>query len=166
MSTGNDITHDRSINNFIIKLGLTLYLTIPQLKHVCEFLYGTVGHGCNAKVDHIAENCFYSTHRTSIGKFLSKSSWNEDFVLKALQKCAFHRSHLEGKTVYGHQVVEILLQCDDVVIPYQLILYDKDKVDENKEKIIKIKIAINAISSLPKPPKKGFVLGLSKNKCA
>ena len=42
MSTGNDITHDRSINNFIIKLGLTLYLTIPQLKHVCEFLYGTV----------------------------------------------------------------------------------------------------------------------------
>ena len=100
------------------------------------------------------------------GKFLSKSSWNEDFVLKALQKCAFHRSHLEGKTVYGHQVVEILLQCDDVVIPYQLILYDKDKVDENKEKIIKIKIAINAISSLPKPPKKGFVLGLSKNKCA
>lgn len=200
MSTENNITHDRLINNFIIKLGLTLYLTIPQLKHVCEFLYGTVGRGCNAKVAHIAENCFYSTHRTSIGKFLSKSSWNEDFVLKALQKfaikriwqlsqstgkpiyviiddtiskktkpssrannpiqkCAFHKSHLEGKTVYGHQVVGILLQCDDIVIPYQLILYDKDKLDKNKEKVTKIKIAINAISALPKPPKRGFVLG-------
>ena len=42
MPTENNMPHDRSINNFIIKLGLTLYLTIPQLKHVCEFLYGTV----------------------------------------------------------------------------------------------------------------------------
>ncbi len=104
MPTENNMPHDRSINNFIIKLGLTLYLTIPQLKHVCEFLYGTVGHGCNAKVDHIAENCFYSTHRTSIGKFLSKSSWNEDFVLKALQKFSIKRiwqlSQSTGKTIY------------------------------------------------------------------
>ena len=45
----NNITHDKSISKFIIKLGLIL----PQLKYVCEFLYGAVGSGYNAKITHI-----------------------------------------------------------------------------------------------------------------
>ncbi|WP_278320075.1 hypothetical protein [Haloimpatiens massiliensis] len=38
MSTENNIPYNKEINNFIIKLGLSLYLTLPQLKHVCEFI--------------------------------------------------------------------------------------------------------------------------------
>ena len=200
MSTENNIPYDKSINNFIIEIGLSLYLTLPQLKHICEFLFGAAGRGYNGKVSHISENCYSSTHRTSVGYFLSKSPWNEDYILRALQqfaikkiwklskdtgkpiymiiddtickktkpssraknpieKCQFHQSHLEGKQVYGHQVVGILLQCGEVTIPYQLTPYDKTRMNEFNKKVTKIEIVINAISSLPTPPKKGFILG-------
>lgn len=76
-----------------------------------------------------------------------------------IQKCQFHQSHLEGKTVYGHQVVGILLQCGDVIIPYQLTMYDKNKINESNKKVTKIEIVIKAISLLPKPPNQGYVLG-------
>ena len=91
MSTENNIPYDESINNFIIEMGLLLYLTLPQLKHICEFLFGTVGRCYNGKVSHISENCYSSTYRTSIGMFLSKSPWNEDYVLRALQQFAIKK---------------------------------------------------------------------------
>ena len=75
-----------------------------------------------------------------------------------IEKCQFHFSHLEGKQVYGHQVVGILLQCGDVTIPYQLTPYDKTRLNEFNKKITKIEIAITAISLLPTPPNKGFIL--------
>jgi len=200
MPTENNIPYDKSINNFIIEIGLLLYLTLPQIKHICAFMFGTVGRGCNGKVSRITENCYSVRHRTSVGNFLSKSPWNENYVLRALQKfaikkiwqlskdtgkpiyviiddtickktkpssqaknpiekCQFHFSHLEGKQVYGHQVVGILLQCGDVTIPYQLTPYDKTKMNESNKKVTKIEIAITAISSLPVPPNKGFILG-------
>ena len=199
MPTENNIPYDKSINNFIIEIKILIYLTLPQFKHICAFIFGTVGRGCNGKVSRITENCYGSRHRTSVGYFLSNSTWNEDYVLRALQKfaikkiwqlskdtgrpiyviiddtickktkpssqaknpiekCQFHFSHLEGKQVYGHQVVGILLQCGDVTIPYQLTPYDKTRMNEFNKKITKIEIAINAISLLPTPPNKGFIL--------
>lgn len=200
MSTKNNIPYDKSINNFIIEMKILIYLTIPQFKHICAFVFGTVGRGCNGKVSNVAENCYISRHRTSVGNFLSKSPWNEDYVLRALQKfaikkiwqlskdtgkpiymiiddtickktkpssqaknpiekCQFHKSHLEGKQVYEHQVVGILLQCGDVTIPYQLTPYDKTRMNESNKKVTKIEIAIISNSLLPTPPNKGFILG-------
>jgi len=51
-----------------------------------------VGHGCNGKVSRITENCYSSRHRTSVGKFLSTSPWNEDYILRALQKFALKKN--------------------------------------------------------------------------
>lgn len=106
-------------------------------------------------------NFMTARHRTNIGKFLSKSHWNEDFVEWALkkhvlmkilettiptgkpiymviydtiskktmsslkskrptEKCSFHNSHLKGKTVYWHQLVTVILLCDNLVLPYTI----------------------------------------------
>jgi hypothetical protein len=65
-------------------------------------------------------------------------------ALKPIEKCSFHKSHLNGKTVYGHQLVTVMLICDDVVMPYSISIYDK-KIKS------KIEMAIELINSLPSP---------------
>ncbi|MDU4587688.1 MULTISPECIES: transposase [Clostridium] len=131
-------------------------------------------------------------HKTNIGKFLSKSPWNEDFIeralrnllikeiwkiskatnspiyvaiddtisertvpsskaLKPIEKCSFHNSHLKRKTVYGHQLVTVMLICDDVVMPYSISIYDKKILS-------KIQVAVKLINSLPPPINEGYVL--------
>lgn len=68
-----------------------------------------------------------------------------------IEKCSFHNSHLNGKTVYGHQILVSLLSCDGLVLPYSIDIYDKDNMS-------KIEMTQNLISSLPKPENKGYVL--------
>jgi hypothetical protein len=131
-------------------------------------------------------------HRTSIGKFLSNSPWNEDYIERALQKyvikiiwdisiktgepiyiivddtisektvpsskalnpiqkCAFHNSHLKNKTVYGHQLVTVMLSCNGVVMPYSIKIYDKRLMS-------KIDMAAQLIKSLPAPANTSYVM--------
>ena len=104
MPTENNIPYAKSINNFIIEIRIALYLTLPQFKHICAFVFGAVGRGCNGKVSRITENCYSSRHRTSVGNFLSNSPWNEDYILRALQKFALKKiwqlSKDTGKPIY------------------------------------------------------------------
>ena len=104
MSNKNNIPYNKSIYNFIISLGLTLYLTTPQTKHICEFLFSAAQRDYNGKITHISEICFNSTHRTCIGKFLSNSPWNEDYILRALQKETIEKiwslSKTTGQPIY------------------------------------------------------------------
>ena len=72
-------------------------------------------------------------------------------ALKPIEKCGFHNSHLKQKTVYGHQLVTVMLICDDVVMPYSISIYDK-KIKS------KIEMAIELINSLPSPINEGYVL--------
>lgn len=67
------------------------------------------------------------------------------------EKCGFHNSHLKGKTVYGHQLVTVMLSCDNLVLPFTMLLYDKTVMS-------KIQMAIEVITSLPRPVNKGYVL--------
>ena len=64
--------------------------------------------------------------------------------------CDFHFSHLEGKSVYGQQFVGAMLRCGDLVLPYNVVLYEKEKES-------KIEIAKEIIESLPKVSK-GYIL--------
>lgn len=72
-------------------------------------------------------------------------------ALNPIEKCSFHNSHLKGKTVYGHQLVTVMIICDDIVMPYSIQIYDK-KIKS------KIELAIEIISSLPSPVNEGYVL--------
>lgn len=72
--------------------------------------------------------------------------------------CGFHQSHLNHKTVYGHQFVTVMLQCGDLVLPYDTVLYEKEKDS-------KIQIAKRVITTLPKPVHTGYVLADSWYSC-
>lgn len=186
------------IIKFVTLLDLDIILTNPQLKHVIAFICAMVLKGYNGKVTDVAELLPHK-HRTSIGKFLDKSPWKEDLVLKALKqhvikriwklskatgnpiyviiddtisektvpsskalkptdKCGFHMSHLTGKTVYGHQLVTVTLRCGSVVLPYTIVIYDKNTMS-------KIEIARDIIKELPPPVLEGYVLSDSWYSC-
>jgi hypothetical protein len=76
---------------------------------------------------------------------------------------SFHKSHLKGKCVYGHQFVGCMLRCGDLVLPYDIVLYEK-MTDGSKTKS-KIEIAQNIIESLPQPPYGGYVVTDSWYSC-
>jgi hypothetical protein len=185
------ITVSSSIIKFLIKLNLDLFFSKPQIKHVEAFISAMVLKGFNGKITDVADLTSHR-HRTSIGKFLSESPWDEKLVLKSLneytikriwqiskttrkpiyvivddtisektvpsskakhptEKCGFHSSHLKGKTVYGHQMVTVMLRCGDIVLPYAIVIYDKAAMS-------KIEIATKVISTLPFPVTEGYVL--------
>ncbi len=81
------------------------------------------------------------------------------FKKNTIQGCSFHNSHLKRKTVYGHQFVTVILRCGDLVLPYDIVLYQKDASS-------KIKIAANLLKELPYPVNKGYVLADSWYSCA
>lgn len=70
---------------------------------------------------------------------------------KPIEKCGFHKSHLKGKTVYGHQLVTVMLLCDNLALPYTMAIYDKENMS-------KIQMAIEFVKSLPNPVNEGYVL--------
>lgn len=86
MSYKSSLSKNSPINKFLIQLGLILYLTLPQFKHIASFITGATQKGYNGKVTDISDLEHFSKHRTCIGKFLTQSTWNEDYVLRALQQ--------------------------------------------------------------------------------
>jgi len=191
MFNNSIVTKSSPIYKFLIELRITLYLTTPQIHHLILFINSMVTKGYCGKITDVSD-CMPVRHRTNIGKFLSDSPWNEDFIERALkkhvikriwetskttgkpiyividdtisektvpsskakkptEKCGFHNSHLKGKTVYGHQIVTVMLLCDTLVLPYAMEIYDKKSMS-------KIQMAIEFIKSLPTPVNEGYVL--------
>lgn len=69
---------------------------------------------------------------------------------RPIEAAYFHQSHLKKRQNYGHQAVGIMLACNNVILNYAIVLYDK--ADS------KIEIVQNMIKELPKPPYKGYFL--------
>ncbi len=84
------VTASSLIIKFLLKLDLDLFLTEPQLKHVITFISAMVLKGYNGKVTDVAELTFHR-HRTCIGQFLKKSSWDEALVLNSLKEHVIKR---------------------------------------------------------------------------
>lgn len=191
MFIGSIITNSSSIIKFLKESRFAIYFTKPQLHIIALIMSAMIKKGFVGKVTDVADLMPFR-HRTNIGKFLSKSPWNEDFIeralrnlvikkiweiskatnnpiyiaiddtisertvpsskaLKPIEKCSFHNSHLKRKTVYGHQLVTVMLICNDVVMPYSISIYDK-KIKS------KIQMAVELINSLPSPINEGYVL--------
>ena len=84
MSTKFIIAEKSPITKFLIKLHICLLLTVPQIKHLVEFIASASQGYFDGKVVDIEK--LSPSHRTCIGKFLSKSPWDEDLVLMVMQK--------------------------------------------------------------------------------
>lgn len=186
------------IIKFLNKLNLDLFYNKPQLKHLVAFILAMVIKGFNGKIADVNE-LNSDKHRTTISRFLNKSSWNESLLLEEIKKyaikriwqlsrdtkqpiyiilddtvnektvpsskalntiegCSFHNSHLKRKTVYGHQFVTVMLRCGNLVLPYDIILYEKERSS-------KIEIAQTVLKELPNPVTKGYVLADSWYSC-
>ena len=165
MFIGSIITNSSSIIKFLKESRFAIYFTKPQLHIIALIMSAMIKKGFVGKVTDVADLMPFR-HRTNIGKFLSKSPWNEDFIeralrnlvikkiweiskstnnpiyvaiddtisertvpsskaLKPIEKCSFHNSHLKHKTVYGHQLVTVMLICDEVVMPYSISIMIK-----------------------------------------
>jgi len=75
-----------------------------------------------------------------------------------IQGCSFHSSHLKKKVVYGHQFVTVMLRCGDTVLPYAMVMY-------NKETMSKIEVVQDVLNTLPEPINQGYVLADSWYSC-
>ena len=77
------ISNNLSVHNFFKQLKFDLLLTKPQLKHLKNITHAMLLKGFNGKVSDVAE-FISSTHRTSITRFLSNSTWKEQLLKKSL----------------------------------------------------------------------------------
>jgi hypothetical protein len=62
--------------------------------------------------------------------------------------CGFHFSHTDGKSVYGHQVVQLMLSDEQRAYPYDFRLYQKE---ENQSKIELSMELLNQVPNLHRP---------------
>ena len=65
-------------------------------------------------------------------------------ALHPIEDAYFHQSHLKKKQDYGHQAVAVLLSCNGITLPYDIVLYDKTKS--------KIQIVCEIANELPVAP--------------
>ena len=65
-------------------------------------------------------------------------------ALHPIEDAYFHQSHLKGKQDYGHQAVAVMLSCNNIVLNYVIVMYDKTKS--------KVKIVQEIADELPVPP--------------
>jgi|GEM_PF-2669998 len=85
MFNNSIVTKSSAIYKFLIELKMTLYLTTPQIHHLILFINSIMTKGYCGKVTDVSD-FMPVRHRTNIGKFLSESPWDENFVEKALKK--------------------------------------------------------------------------------
>ena len=67
-----------------------------------------------------------------------------------IEAAYFHFSHLKRKHDYGHQAVALLLSCNELTLPYDMILYDKS--------VLKIDIVKQIVKELPIAPTPSYFL--------
>ena len=65
-------------------------------------------------------------------------------ALHPIEDAYFHQSHLNGRQDYGHQAVAVMLSCNNIVLNYAIVMYDKTKS--------KVKIVQETADELPVPP--------------
>lgn len=84
MFIGLIITNSSSIIKFLKKSRLVIYFTKPQLHIIAIIMSAMIKKGFVGKVTDVADLMPFR-HTMNIGKFLSKSHWNEYFIKMALR---------------------------------------------------------------------------------
>jgi len=86
MSHKSILAEKSSINQFLFKLGFFLYFSKPVLKHIEEFIKGSIQKGYKGTVSDIVILSLANCHRTTFGKFLSQGVWNINLAWKGIRK--------------------------------------------------------------------------------
>lgn len=78
------ISEELSLYKFFKQLKLNLYLTKPQISHLENIMSAMFSKGFNGKIADVASSTS-QRHRTSVTRFLSKGTWNEEYVRNSLR---------------------------------------------------------------------------------
>ncbi|MBN1467200.1 MAG: transposase [Fusobacteriaceae bacterium] len=81
------LTENKDIINFIKNLKMNLYLTKTQSLYLIMLIKAFTIVTFKGKLTNIAKCYFVNKHETCIGKFLSKSNWDENKLLSIYQNC-------------------------------------------------------------------------------
>jgi hypothetical protein len=73
-------------------------------------------------------------------------------ALSPTEACSFDFSHTEGKSVFGHQVVQLMIADDQRAYPYDFRLYQKEEL------VSKIQLTINLLRQVPDLLRPTYVL--------
>ena len=91
MSHRSILTKKSKINQFLFELGFFLYFCKPVLKHIEQFIKGSIQKGYKGTVTDIVLLSLADCHRTTFGKFLSEGKWNIDYAWKGIKKFVVKR---------------------------------------------------------------------------
>lgn len=64
-------------------------------------------------------------------------------AIHSTESCGFHFSHTHGKSVWGHQIVQMMVKSGDQAYPYEFQLYNKEKTES------KIQLSIDMLQKVP-----------------
>jgi hypothetical protein len=106
------ITENKDIFNFIREIKIDIYLTKVQKLYLVMFIMCMAISGSCNKIINISKMYFINRHKTSIGRFLSKSKLNTDKILIAYQK--FIRNVILSISFAAKQPIEVII--DDTIL--------------------------------------------------
>lgn len=96
------IANELTLDKFLKELKFDLYLTKPQMIHMKNIVKSMFLSGYKGKINDVSKSS--SKHRTSITRFLSTSSWDEELIFNSLKNKAidliWSRSKQTGKPIY------------------------------------------------------------------
>jgi hypothetical protein len=174
-----NIPKESAIEKYLFKLDFLFYFSKPVVRHMVNFIKGSVQKGYKGTVTDIVQLSIANCHRTTFGKFLSQGVWEAEYAWdaireavasfvkkvnrqtqkpifsiiddtiatktkpssqaeKPIQAADFHHSHLENKSVWGHQFLTMMLSVNNMILPYFVERYDKtvkSKIDRVCEMI-------------------------------
>lgn len=93
----NIITCTESLRKFLIALRLTFLLTKPQITNLASIIASAMQGGFDGKIINVPELSMRSVHRTSIGKFLSKSPWPTSIIMDRYQLYVLAQIRLQSR---------------------------------------------------------------------
>ncbi|SCC48011.1 hypothetical protein GA0061087_105521, partial [Priestia flexa] len=76
----NRLSHQEEIYNGLIKWKLPFYFSKPVINHLTHFIDGMLSVGFTGKLTEIHSFSHQKKHRTTLGHFLKKGSWNEGYL--------------------------------------------------------------------------------------
>jgi len=79
------VNENKKIHKFLDKLNFKLYLTPTQIRYLALYMYFYFEIYFDGKMTNISKVYFCDKHRSSINRFITKSPWDEEKILKILK---------------------------------------------------------------------------------
>jgi hypothetical protein len=81
----NNIPEESAIEKYLSKLDFPFFFNKPVIKHMVNFIKGSVQKGYKGTIIDIVQLSLAKCHRTTFGKFLSHGAWKDEYAWDAIR---------------------------------------------------------------------------------